>query len=249
MKNKVALITFQYHQNINFEPLINSLKDFITEVFILSFDEKPVINGITNQNAKIISCFDFNIKKSFQNVLEQSDADWFLLLTPYDVIDAVILKDLESFVTNNSTNNICLAFKKKTFFIDEYINYSSLSTLTETVLYSKEAFVNYFISDSSVSLKINESKYIMPYNLYQDYDQFNLVLTINAKSQAFKQYQQDEKVSFIKIFFSPFITFIKELFLKKCIFNGFKGLILANLLAFRTLKVNLFLWMQYRHIE
>ena len=47
-------------------------------------------DNITNQNAKIISCFDFNIKKSFQNVLEQSDADWFLLLTPYDVIDAVI---------------------------------------------------------------------------------------------------------------------------------------------------------------
>ncbi|AWM12687.1 hypothetical protein DI487_01575 [Flavobacterium sediminis] len=246
MKNKVALITFQYHQNINFEPLINSLNDFISEIFILSFDNSDIKS--TSREVTFLDCTDFDLEISYKKIYNSSDADFFLILSPFDRIHDDTVTEFKTFIDKRHPDK-CLAFKKQIDFIDGSINYSSLSKKTIPVLFSKEYFKAFFISEQKIKPVLYTSKQLINYHPYNNFDQFNSLLTIEAQINAMRSYRLRKKSYLIRILNEPFKVFLYELFFMKCIFNGFNGLILANLLAFKKFKEELFLWMKYRHID
>lgn len=244
MKNKVALITYQYDQNTNFEPLINSLNDFISEVYVINFETKENLS-LTNNLVKI-DCFDFDTQTTLKRIYELSEADFFLNLTTFDRITPAVLSEFKNYTEASRYEN-CLAFKKNTFFIDEYINYSSLSDLKYPILCHKSIFEKAFLFDNTSELKI--SKEFIDYKPYKNYDQFNSFLTIEAQIKATKLYKEKSKITLLNILINPFYIFLKELFFNKCIINRFNGLILANLIAFKKFKENLFIWMKYRQLD
>lgn len=81
------------------------------------------------------------------------------------------------------------------------------------------------------------------------FDEYNSQLTLEAKELANALYEKKIKPNYFHLIVIPFVSFIKNYFLKLGILKGKKGFILSYIYAFATFKKYLFLWLKYRKLE
>lgn len=160
--------------------------------------------------------------------------DWILSIDADESVDDQLKTFLESLSPEN--NKQVFQIKRKNFFCQKHIQFGGWANDKPIRLFNRKntKWNNAAVHESLIFKELPEIKMAEGHLLHYTYNttkEYLEKVDYYSKLNAKKYYEKGKKANFIKLYFSPAFTFVKDYFFKFGILDGKKGFLIARISA------------------
>ena len=202
----------------------------------------------TVEIAKKLNCKTFynkyeNYGKQCTIAAEKAENDWILINDQDEILTEDLINEIKNVKTNGFEYDVYI-IKRNNYFLGKHIKHGGWGDEGETKLFNRLKARHTFENHATIKTKgkTGTFKHKANHYPYDNIKQFLDKVYNYADIASDEQIKKGKKFKLSKLFFNPFIRFIKKFFIQMGILDGFHGFILAVLSYYSVFLKYLRLW-------
>lgn len=238
----VALISYNEEDNIG--KTLSAVKDIASEIIIVD-------SGSTDRTIEIARSFGAKVfieewkgyREQKNSALKKCSQEWILFLDCDEIVSQKLKKEIIKAIEESKYDGYLI--NRKTVYIGKPLNYAwqpdwnlRLVKKSANPRWKGGNIHEYLKIDGKIS-KLHG--YLYHYSYRNIKEHFSKV-TNYSYIAAVDMFKKGKKFKLYKIFLNPFVSFIREYFLKKGFLDGIRGLIIAVSATYYSFLKYIYLW-------